>query len=315
MGAQRLSTTLTRALRHDPGRLSTLAADQAVDQRDALGALISLHDLHLAPLDRLGDTVWLQHDPDVVRLKRDLEADFLAHLHGLRDPSVHGRDAIDAMRRIATRDLVPEAYEWLAHEADLVELREFLAIEGGPDGGFDDLVAICQVGLSGIPKLVLGTNYWDEMGRGDPAAVHTELHRQLTQALDLPTVRLDDLPVEALERTALNGLLATNRALQPEMIGALGLLELQAGPRCRRVLTALRRLGAPTAAFPFYEEHASADPRHGKDWLERGVRTYVDATPELADRVVHGALWRSDVNRRLFAAMHRRFACATSCVV
>ncbi|MGZ5938088.1 MAG: hypothetical protein ACXWLK_11895, partial [Rhizomicrobium sp.] len=44
-----------------------------------------------------------------------------------------------------------------------------------------------------------------------------------------------------------------------------------AGPRCRRVVAALHRLDAPPGAFPFYEEHATADPRHGKDWLDRGV--------------------------------------------
>ena len=179
------------------------------------------------------------------------------------------------MRMIARRDLVPDVYDWLATEATFAELVEFLAIEGGPDGGFDDLVAICQIGLVGIPKVVLGTNYWDEMGRGVPAAVHTELHHQLVGALELPEIAPEDLPVEALERAALNGLLATNRAFQPEMIGALGLLELQAGPRCRRVVAALHRLGAPPDAFPFYEEHATADPRHGKDWLDRGVTSLV----------------------------------------
>jgi hypothetical protein len=101
-------------------------------------------------------------------------------------------------------------------------------------------------------------------------------------------------------------MLATNRALQPEMIRALGLLEMQAGPRCRRVVSALRRLEAPAGAFPFYEEHASADPRHGKDWLERGVRSLVDATPAWGPRIVRGARWRSDVNRRLFTSLRAR---------
>ena len=91
------------------------------------------------------------------------------------------------------------------------------------------------------------------------------------------------------------------------MIGALGLLELQAGPRCRRVVTALRRLDAPADAFPFYEEHASADPRHGKDWLDRGVGALVEAVPDWGPRIVRGARWRSEINRRLFGGLHSRF--------
>jgi hypothetical protein len=53
----------------------------------------------------------------------------------------------------------------LADEADLAELVEFLAVEDDPDGGFDDLVAMCQLGLDGLPKLALAVNCWDEMGR------------------------------------------------------------------------------------------------------------------------------------------------------
>ena len=74
-------------------------------------------------------------------------------------------------------------------------------------------------------------------------------------------------------------------------------------PRRRRAAPARRATGA----FPFYEEHATADPRHGKDWLDRGVSSLVETMPEWGARIVRGARWRSDVNRRLFAALHARF--------
>jgi Iron-containing redox enzyme len=302
-----LATSLTEVLHCDARGKGALRAAQARDWRDALSALLAIHALHTAPLWELNGAERFQHDPDIVALKRDLEARLLDRLATGEGelPRLPG-DAVAALRILAARDLVPDVYEWLGEAATLPELVEFIAIEGGPDGGFDDLVAICQVGLAGVPKVALATNYWDEMGRGNPAAVHTELHHRLVSALELPRLRAEELPIEALERSALNGLLSTNRALQPEMIGALGLLELQAGPRCRRVVQALRRLGAPADAFPFYEEHAVADPRHGKGWLDRGVGTIVAAHPEWAPRIVRGARWRSDVNRRLFAAVHVR---------
>ena len=175
------------------------------------------------------------------------------------------------MRAVAARDRLPAAYKWLASTATWDQLVDFLALEGGPDGGFDDLVAVCQVGLTGTAKLELGKNYWDEMGQGDLAGVHTQLHADMAAAIAMPTVPREQLPVTALERAALGGLLATNRWLQPEMIGALGLLELQAGPRCRLVLQAFDRLGAPQAAYPFYVEHAEVDPVHGKDWMDKAV--------------------------------------------
>src|SRR5206468_11362645 len=118
------------------------------------------------------------------------------------------------------------------------------------------------------------------------------------EAIALPVIPRSEQPIEALERLALGGILATNRWLQAEMLGALGLIELQAGPRCRKVVAALRRLGAPEGAFPFYVVHADVDPRHGKDWLDNAVRPYVSEHPEWADRVVRGARWRSLVNAR-----------------
>jgi len=203
--------------------------------------------------------------------------------------------------------MVPPIYDWLAEDASLDELVEFIALEGGPDADFDDLVAICQVGLRGLPKLTLGANYWDEMGRGALPAVHTELHHRMVGALGVRDVPVDELPIEAIERKALNGYLATNRALQPEMIGSLGMIECQAGPRCRRVVAAMRRLDVPEAALPFYAEHASADPHHGKDWLDAAVTPLVAAHPDWGPRILNGAWWRVSVNRRFFDAMQHRF--------
>ena len=71
---------------------------------------------------------------------------------------------------------MPTAYRWLADEATWPKVVNFLALEGGPDGGFDDLIALCQVRLAGSAKLELAQNFWDEMGDGNPDGVHTTLH-------------------------------------------------------------------------------------------------------------------------------------------
>jgi hypothetical protein len=276
-------------------------------RRDDLLKLLDVHDLHLAPLDRLAGRERLQHHPATAELKWRLEEEFIADLEAADAERTWNlpADAVAAMRALAARDLVPDVYRWVAEEATRDELVEFLSLEGGPDGGFDDLVALCQVGITGEAKVELARNYWDEMGRGDAEAVHTELHHQLVDALGLRTVPREDQPVEALERSALGSLLATNRALQPEMIGALGLIELQAGPRCRKVIEGLRRVGAPDGAFPFYEEHASTDPRHGKAWVDNVVGPLAE-NRGWGPRIVQGARWRSIVNERFFSAVEKR---------
>ena len=139
-----------------------------------------------------------------------------------------------------------------------------------------------------------------EVGR-----LRTVLHQDMAAAVGMPHVGRDAMPTEALERAAMGGLLATNRWLQPEMVGALGLLELQAGPRCRLVVQAFARLGAPQAAYPFYVEHAEVDPIHGKDWMEKAIVPLVAERPEWGPRMVKGAWWRSTTNLAFFEEVRR----------
>jgi hypothetical protein len=300
-----LASALDSAL--DTGQLQPLAGTEPADRRDRFLTLLQIYDLHTAPLPVVGERARFQGHPDVAALKARLEADWLDELD--RDwAKVAGSvedDVVEAMKSIAIVDRLPAAYRWLADTADWEQVVEFLALEGGPDGGFDDLVAICQVGLTGSAKLELGKNYWDEMGTGDADGVHTVLHDRFVQAAAIPRIPREELPVEALERAALGGLLATNRWLQPESLGALGLIELQAGPRCRLVIKAFDRLGAPAEAYPFYVEHAQVDPIHGRDWLEKAIAPTVAAHPEWGPRILKGAWWRSRVNLAFFERMRR----------
>jgi heme oxygenase-like protein len=297
-----LADTLRLALQDDDTTALDALADAVPDgRRDRFTALLTLYSLHTAPVQALGAAARHQHRPALAALKGRCEAEWLAELEDLPAPQGFDTatgvdDLVGAMRALAARDRLPDVYKWLARSAEWDEVVRFLALEGGPDAGFDDLVAACQIGLTGAPKMELAVNYWDEMGNGDPAAVHTTLHDQLVDAIALPRIPLTEQPVAALARAALGGLLATNRWLQPEMLGALGLIELQAGPRCRLVLDAFDRCAAPSAAYPFYEVHAEVDPRHGKDWLEKAIVPTVTDHPDWAPRVLRGAGWRSAVN-------------------
>ena len=304
-----LEPLLAYALVVDPHLLPGLADHAATDARDRALTLLRIYDLHTAPLEAIGAAAQFQGHPAVAAIKSRLEAEWLTGLEAgwAQEQELTGLStaagAVAGMRAVAARDRLPQAYRWLASEATWAELVDFLALEGGPDGGFDDLVAACQIGLHGSAKLELAKNFWDEMGNGDPAAVHTVLHQRLVAALAMPQRARAEQSLATLERAALTGLLATNRYLQPELIGALGLLELQAGPRCRLVLAAFDRLGAPAEAYPFYLEHAEVDPIHGKDWTEKAIAPLVAEHPHWGPRIVKGAWWRSTVNLAFFRAV------------
>jgi hypothetical protein len=297
-----LSDALTSALTAvDQVRLDELARDEPADRRDRFLTLLAIYRLHTAPLWTLGDSARHQSHPAVAAIKQRCEAAWLAELEELPLPDgVDAADPVAAMRTLAARDRLPAVYKWLARNASWDDIVTFLALEGGPDAGFDDLVAACQVGLTGSAKLELATNYWDEMGNGELSGVHTTLHEDFATAIEMPHLPLSGQPTSGLERAAFGGLLATNRWLQPEFLGALGLTELQAGPRCRLVLQAFDRCSAPKAAYPFYEIHADVDPRHGRDWLDNAIAPVAATHPEWCARIVRGALWRNAINVGFF---------------
>ena len=297
VGAGTAAARLRSAL-HDADPESALAAlgePGAPARVDRLRSLRLCYELHLCSF---GEGSWLQHHPVLAQWKRSLEQQWLDELavEDRKHRATLPTEPVAALRALAARDRLPAVYTWVAKSADLPQIAQFLALEGGPDGGFDDLAAICQLGLPPRAKMELARNYWDEMGNGDPLAVHSYLHARFASAMGVRSIDDDT----ALARSVLTGMLATNRALQPEMLGALGLIELQAGPRSRLVSQGLRRVGAPADTLPFYDVHAETDPRHGKGWLEEAIEPVVAAQPALGDRIVRGAMWRARANRELF---------------
>jgi hypothetical protein len=295
--ADRLATALDRGA----DELDRLTSFEPASRRDRFLALHRLYQLHTAPLAVAGDRVRWQHHPVVADLKNRLEALWIAELDQGTRPLGDPRRTAEQMRKLAARDRSPDIYRWVASDAAWPEMLGFLALEGGPDDVFDDLVATCQVGLPlGSAKMELANNYWDEMGNGDYDKVHNVLYRRFVEAVDLPTIPLEEQPDAALERSAILGLVASNRYLQPEMIGALGLIELEAGPHCRYVDRGLERLGASDEAREFYRMHAVVDPVHGNGWLENGVGPLVEQIPAWGPHILRGARWKSQVNKRFF---------------
>ena len=279
--------------------VQALTAAAPLTRHDRFDTLLAIYDVRIGPLSPYAA---IAEHPSVAALKWRLEQEWIAELGELDGPApTRPNDVAAALRALAARGRLPAVYKWIADVAPWPDVVRFLGLEGGPDGGFDDLVALCQVGLTGRAKVELATNYWDEMGNGDFTAVHTTLHTTLSTAIGLAVPPRSEQPESALERAALGGLLATNRALQPEMLGALGLTELQAGPRCRMVLRAFDRCGAPADAYPFYQEHADVDPQHGKAWLDNAIQPVIAEHPDWATGILRGAWWRSRTNAAFFA--------------
>jgi hypothetical protein len=190
-------------------------------------------------------------------------------------------------------------FPYLAARADRDEMRWFLAQEVAGEAGFDDLVAMTQVGFPVEAKLELARNYWDEMGRGNRKGMHGPMLQSLARALDVvPTPE-----TTVWEALALNNLmvaLATNRRYAFQSIGALGVIELTAPGRAVQVNAGLKRLGVPGKARHYFELHAVLDVKHSESWNREILRSLVAAMPRAARPIAEGALLRLSAGARCF---------------
>lgn len=220
-------------------------------------------------------------------------AGFLAWFEALRDTGPGQHDPL---------------FAWLEHAASLDELRWFLRQEVAGEAGFDDLVALTQLRMPEQAKLELARNYWDEMGRGIPSAMHGPMLARLATALELERA-LE--PVE--EAIALGNLLAGlayNRHYAFHAVGALGVVELTAPDRARAVNRGLKRLGVPAGHRQYYALHATMDVAHSRAWNAEVIAPLVREEPARARAIAEGALMRLRAGERCFARYRRELGVA-----
>ena len=190
-------------------------------------------------------------------------------------------------------------FDWLADHATLEQLRWYLRQELAGEAGFDDLVALTQVKMPPRPKMELARNYWDEMGRGHPEAVHGALLERVGKALG---VQSDGLRA-VWESLALSNLLvglAWNRRYAWHAVGALGVVELTAPDRSERVDRALRRLGVGGKDRLYFALHATLDRDHSLAWNREILAPLVEESPARAPLIAEGALLRLRAGARCF---------------
>jgi hypothetical protein len=190
-------------------------------------------------------------------------------------------------------------FPYLAERATREEMRWFLAQEVAGEAGFDDLVAMTQVGFPVRAKLEFARNYWDEMGRGNRKGMHGPMLHDLARALDVTPVA----ETTVWQSLALNNLmvaLAVNRRYAFQSVGALGVIELTAPGRAVQVNAGLKRLGVPGKARHYFELHAVLDVKHSESWNREILASVVAELPHAATAIAEGALLRLAAGARCF---------------
>ncbi len=197
-------------------------------------------------------------------------------------------------------------FPWLAEQCSMDEMKWFLTQEVAGEAGFEDLTALTQLKLPIQPKLELARNYWDEMGRGNPKAMHGPLLAALSEHLDL-NPRPETTVTEALTLANTMAGLAANRRYAYHSVGALGVIEMTAPARSAATSAGLKRLGVTAGNRHYFALHAVLDVKHSMAWNEEAIKPLIQQNPEYAVAIAEGALMRLECGARCFERYRAEF--------
>jgi hypothetical protein len=190
-------------------------------------------------------------------------------------------------------------FPWLAEKCSMDQMKWFLTQEVAGEAGFEDLTALTQLKLPAQPKLELARNYWDEMGRGNPKAMHGPLLAALAEHLKL-TPLPETTTTEALALANTMAGLAANRRYAYHSVGALGAIEMTAPARSAATSAGLKRLGIRAGNRHYFALHAVLDVKHSIAWNTEAITPLVAESPNVATAIAEGALMRLECGARCF---------------
>ena len=190
-------------------------------------------------------------------------------------------------------------FSWLSEECSMEQMKWFLTQEVAGEAGFEDLTALTQLKLPTRPKLELARNYWDEMGRGNPKAMHGPLLAALAQHLELEPLA-ETTVTEALALANTMAGLAANRRYAYHSVGALGAIEMTAPARSAATSAGLKRLGVKAGNRHYFALHAILDVKHSLAWNSEAIEPLVSEIPGASVAIAEGALMRLECGARCF---------------
>jgi hypothetical protein len=186
------------------------------------------------------------------------------------------------------------------------QMKWFLTQEVAGEAGFEDLTALTQVKMPVRCKLELARNYWDEMGRGNPKAMHGPLLESLARHLGLRPLP-ETTVTEALALANTMAGLAAHRRYAFHSVGALGVIEMTAPGRSAATSAGLKRLGVKAGNRHYFALHAVLDVKHSLSWNAEVIVPLITADPRAALAIAEGALMRLRCGERCFSRYRQEF--------
>lgn len=283
-----LSEAVVTALRTgSTDQLPTLPQGTDPAGRDLQLALYTLYELHYRGFADVDPE--LEWDPDLLRLRRDLEKLFFDYVRKNIEP---GGDPVEEMDLLSVEETSGSGPSWFfKDEGSWDQMREYFAHRSLYHLKEGDPHAFTIPRLQGQAKASFVAVEFDEYGGGRGERVHQELWVDLMAAADLDSTYLgylDRVSAATLATVNLMSLFGLHRSLRGAAIGHFAAIEITSSPGSARLVAGLRRMGAPEECVHFYAEHVEADAVHEQVMRHDVVGDLVQREPELAADVVLG---------------------------
>lgn len=264
-GRGELSGAVERALRTGRPPAYTEGSIRRLDPwgEDLQLALYLLYELHYRGFKGVDDA--REWDPDLLRLRRELEDRFLHALRSALADAPRTVEEVFAPLLVEPVDPADSVSRLLETEGELWQLREYAALRSLYHLKEADPHAWVIPRLTGRAKAAMVAVEYDEFGAGHADRIHARLFADLMTDLGLDTSYghyLDHADAPILATVNLMSLFGLHRALRGALVGHFACVEVTSSPGSRRLAKAMRRCDAGPAAERFYTEHVEADAVH-----------------------------------------------------
>jgi hypothetical protein len=200
--------------------------------------------------------------------------------------------------------------DYLSNDASLLDIALLVLAEGKVESYFDDLMALAQIGSSGVAKMTIARNYWDEMGNGKHDAMHTVMLDNTTEWMRENAIESGfDLSILEIPEAYANANELLMYCLRPRYLlrglGSLGLLERTASARFAATVEGLKRLGVPSAVYRYEATHVGVDQDHSREWVDGVFSSTINQNPDTIPELAMGVLIRGNVASEFFQKVRR----------
>ncbi len=282
-----LSGAVVESLTRTPGSAVPSAGTLDPYGEDLLLTLHTCYELHYQGFAGV-DENW-EWDPDLLRLRRDLESELLSALHADVDG---GADVDGELDRLLapTRDTDGIA-GFLAERGTADQLREYFVHRSIYHHIEADPYAWVIPRLRGQAKASLVAVEFDEFGGGRGERVHARLFADLLSGAGLEPGYLhylDVVPAPMLALVDMMSLFGLHRGLRGALVGHFATAEITSSPASRRLAELARKLLPHPACAHFYTEHVEADAVHEQVMRRDVIAGLLAAEPGEAASIVFG---------------------------